>query len=78
MPGSPADVKLVSNAMANATRRKIMARPVESSATKEEIAKLRKSGSFCPALPMLDRCPPLKDPRYATNLEHSRALLEYL
>ncbi len=29
MPGSPAEVKLVSNAMANATRRKIMAMLVE-------------------------------------------------
>ncbi len=26
----------------------------------------------------LDKCPPLKDPKYATNLEHLRALLEYL
>jgi ArsR family metal-binding transcriptional regulator len=40
MPGSPADVKLVSNAMANATRRKIMAKLVESSSTNEEIAKV--------------------------------------
>lgn len=40
MPESPADVKLVSNAMANATRRKIMAKLVESSTTKEEIAKI--------------------------------------
>ena len=39
MPGSPADVKLVSNAMANATRRKIMAMIVESSRTQEEISK---------------------------------------
>ena len=29
MPGSPAEVKLVSNAMANITRRKIMAMLVE-------------------------------------------------
>jgi ArsR family metal-binding transcriptional regulator len=39
MPGSPTDVKLVSNAMANATRRKIMAMLVESSRTQEEISK---------------------------------------
>jgi ArsR family metal-binding transcriptional regulator len=37
MPGSPAEVKLVSNAMANATRRKIMAMLVEKERTKEEI-----------------------------------------
>jgi ArsR family metal-binding transcriptional regulator len=40
MPGSPAEVKLVSNAMANATRRKIMAMLVESDRTKEELAKV--------------------------------------
>jgi len=39
MSGSPADVKLVSNAMANITRRKIMAMLVETSRTKEEIEK---------------------------------------
>jgi ArsR family metal-binding transcriptional regulator len=39
MPGSPADVKLVSNAMANATRRKIMAILVDSDRTLEEISK---------------------------------------
>jgi ArsR family metal-binding transcriptional regulator len=39
MPGSPADVKLVSNAMANATRRKIMAMLVESNRTQDEIGK---------------------------------------
>ncbi len=39
MPGSPADVKLVSNAMSNAVRRKIMAMLVESDKTAEEIAK---------------------------------------
>jgi len=39
MPGSPADVKLVSNAMANATRRKIMAMLVEKDRTHEEIEK---------------------------------------
>jgi len=39
MPGSPAEVKLVSNAMANATRRKIMAMLVESRRTPDEIAK---------------------------------------
>jgi ArsR family metal-binding transcriptional regulator len=39
MPGSPAEVKLVSNAMANATRRKIMAMLVESNRTQEEIGK---------------------------------------
>jgi hypothetical protein len=33
MPGSPAEVKLVSNAMANATRRKIMAMLVEKERT---------------------------------------------
>ncbi len=39
MSGSPADVKLVSNAMANATRRKIMAMLVENNRNKEEIEK---------------------------------------
>lgn len=39
MVGGQADVKLVSNAMANATRRKIMAMIVESSRTQEEISK---------------------------------------
>jgi ArsR family metal-binding transcriptional regulator len=39
MPGSPAEVKLVSNAMANATRRKIMAMLVEKDRTREEIEK---------------------------------------
>jgi ArsR family metal-binding transcriptional regulator len=39
MVGAQADVKLVSNAMANATRRKIMAMLVESDRTKEEIGK---------------------------------------
>jgi ArsR family metal-binding transcriptional regulator len=37
MPGSPADVKLVSNAMANATRRKIMAMLVEKERTRDEV-----------------------------------------
>jgi len=37
MTGSPAEVKLVSNAMANATRRKIMAMLVEKARTNEEI-----------------------------------------
>ena len=37
MPGSPAEVKLVSNAMANATRRKIMAMLVEKERTREEV-----------------------------------------
>jgi len=37
MPGSPAEVKLVSNAMANATRRKIMAMLVEKERTREDI-----------------------------------------
>ena len=37
MSGSPADVKLVSNAMANATRRKIMAMLVEKERTRNEI-----------------------------------------
>ncbi|OPY56577.1 MAG: Acetyl-CoA decarbonylase/synthase complex subunit gamma 1 [Methanosaeta sp. PtaU1.Bin112] len=37
MTGSPAEVKLVSNAMANITRRKIMAMLVERNRTKEEI-----------------------------------------
>ncbi|HOE45832.1 (Fe-S)-binding protein [Methanothrix soehngenii] len=37
MTGSPAEVKLVSNAMANATRRKIMAMLVEKERTNEEI-----------------------------------------
>lgn len=39
MTGSPAEVKLVNNAMANATRRKIMAMLVENNCTKEEISK---------------------------------------
>jgi ArsR family metal-binding transcriptional regulator len=39
MPRSSADVKLVSNAMANATRRKIMAMLVETNRTQEEISK---------------------------------------
>ena len=39
MVGGQADVKLVSNAMANATRRKIMAMITESSRTQEEISK---------------------------------------
>lgn len=39
MTGSPADVKLVSNAMANATRRKIMSMLVEKDRTKDEIAQ---------------------------------------
>jgi DNA-binding transcriptional ArsR family regulator len=39
MSRSPADVKLVSNAMANVTRRKIMAMLVETSRMKEEIEK---------------------------------------
>jgi ArsR family metal-binding transcriptional regulator len=39
MSGSPAEVKLVSNAMANITRRKIMAMLVENDRTKEEIEK---------------------------------------
>ena len=37
MTGSPADVKLVSNAMANATRRKIMAMLVEKERTRDEV-----------------------------------------
>ena len=37
MGGGPAEVKLVSNAMANATRRKIMAMLVEKDRTHEEI-----------------------------------------
>jgi len=40
MPGSPADVKLVSNAMANITRRKIMAMLVENVRTREEVEKV--------------------------------------
>jgi ArsR family metal-binding transcriptional regulator len=39
MVGGQADVKLVSNAMANATRRKIMAMLVEGDRTMEEISK---------------------------------------
>ncbi len=39
MPGSPAEVKLVSNAMANATRRKIMAMLVEGDRDREELEK---------------------------------------
>jgi predicted transcriptional regulator len=37
VPGSPAEVKLVSNAMANATRRKIMAMLVEKERTRVEV-----------------------------------------
>ncbi|MCX6677892.1 MAG: ArsR family transcriptional regulator [Methanothrix sp.] len=40
MVGGQADVKLVSNAMANAARRKIMAMLVESNRTKEEVGKV--------------------------------------
>jgi len=40
MPGSPAEVKLVSNAMANATRRKIMAMLVGKERTKEEVEQV--------------------------------------
>ncbi|MCJ7442914.1 MAG: ArsR family transcriptional regulator [Methanotrichaceae archaeon] len=39
MSGSPAEVKLVSNAMANITRRKIMAMLVENNRKKDEIEK---------------------------------------
>ena len=39
MSGSPAEVKLVSNALANATRRKIMAMLVEMDRTREDIEK---------------------------------------
>lgn len=39
MPGSPAEVKLVSNAMANITRRKIMAMLMEGERKREEIEK---------------------------------------
>jgi len=39
MPGSPADVKLVSNAMANAARRKIMAMLVDGPKTRPEVEK---------------------------------------
>src|SRR5271157_6516231 len=39
MVGGQSDVKLVSNAMANATRRKIMAMITESNRTQEEISK---------------------------------------
>ena len=44
MTGSPAEVKLVSNAMANATRRKIMAMLVEKERTREEIEQV--AGGF--------------------------------
>jgi ArsR family metal-binding transcriptional regulator len=39
MPGSPAEVKLVSNAMANITRRKIMAMLMDGNRKREEIEK---------------------------------------
>jgi ArsR family metal-binding transcriptional regulator len=39
LSGSPADVKLVSNALANATRRKIMAMLIEKDRTREEVEK---------------------------------------
>ena len=40
MVGGQADVKLVSNAMANATRRKIMAMLVEKERTREEVEQV--------------------------------------
>jgi ArsR family metal-binding transcriptional regulator/predicted transcriptional regulator len=55
MTGSPADVKLVSNAMANSTRRKIMAKLVESSSTKEEIAKVAGASMLDYHLQMLQQ-----------------------
>jgi hypothetical protein len=55
MPRSPADVKLVSNAMANATRRKIMAKLVESSSTKEGIAKVAGASMLDYHLQMLQQ-----------------------
>ncbi|HML25317.1 MAG TPA: ArsR family transcriptional regulator, partial [Methanomethylovorans sp.] len=39
MPGSPAEIKLVNNAMSNATRRKIMNLLTEGSRSKEDIGK---------------------------------------
>ncbi|WP_135389037.1 helix-turn-helix domain-containing protein [Methanolobus halotolerans] len=40
MPGSPEEIKLVSNAMSNAIRRKIMSLLKEESRTREEICKV--------------------------------------
>lgn len=39
MPGSPVEIKLVSNAMPNATRRKIMNLITEDGRSKEDIGK---------------------------------------
>lgn len=55
MTGGQADVKLVSNAMANATRRKIMAKLAESSSTKEEIAKVAGASMLDYHLQMLQQ-----------------------
>lgn len=40
MPGSPAEIRLVNNAMSNATRRKIMSLLAEGSRSKEDIGKV--------------------------------------
>jgi ArsR family metal-binding transcriptional regulator len=55
MPGSPAEVKLVSNAMANATRRKIMALLVEGNRTQEETAKYASASMLDYHLQMLQQ-----------------------
>ncbi len=55
MPGSPAEVKLVSNAMANATRRKIMAMLVEADRKREEIEKAAGASMLDYHLQMLEQ-----------------------
>jgi DNA-binding transcriptional ArsR family regulator len=55
MSGSPADVKLVSNAMANVTRRRIMAMLVEGDRKREEIEKAAGAGMLDYHLQMLQQ-----------------------
>ncbi|HPC89728.1 MAG TPA: (Fe-S)-binding protein [Methanothrix sp.] len=55
MPGSSADVRLVSNAMANAARRKIMAMLVEKERTREEVEKAAGGGMLDYHLQMLEQ-----------------------
>jgi ArsR family metal-binding transcriptional regulator len=55
MVGGQADVKLVSNAMANATRRKIMAMLVEKERTRDEIEQVAGSSMLDYHLQMLEQ-----------------------
>ncbi|HNX39667.1 MAG TPA: (Fe-S)-binding protein [Methanothrix sp.] len=55
MVGGQADVKLVSNAMANATRRKIMAMLVEKERAREEIEQAAGASMFDYHLQMLEQ-----------------------